>query len=175
MNRLDEVILKGRELNDAINRLNEETKTLKSITEEKRTIKREQILNDLNKYVEIMEQLNIDTVDFSTKTCMFYSRLTRLMGIKLHIWEYRRQKVVQIDLGVYSTVADEFYAKHSMGTVLSGVKNESILNGFCENWDRIKNMIDETFVNEVEKILQERKEKAINEREKAIRDLTDLA
>lgn len=174
MNRLNEVILKGTELNDAINRLNEETKTLKSITEEKRTAKREQILKDLNKYVGIMEQLNIDTVDFSTRTCMFYSGLTRLMGIKLHIWEYRGQKAVQIDLGVYSTVADGFYTKHSIGTVLSGMKNESILNGFCENWEHIKNMIDETFAIEVEKILQKRKEKAIDEREKAIRNLTGI-
>lgn len=174
MNILDEVILKGTELNNAINKLNEETKTLKSITKEKRTVKREQILKDLNKYVEIMEQLNIDTVDFSTKTCMFYYELTRLMGIKIRIWTYEKQKVAQIDLGVYSNVTSGFYAEHSLGTVASGTRNESILNGFCDNWERIKEMIDETFAVEIEKILQKRKENAINEREKAIRDLTGI-
>lgn len=174
MSRLDEVIKKGLELNNAVERLKEETKTLNSITQEKRKAKREEIVNDLGKYVEIVKALNIDVIDFSTKTCMDYNELSRIMGIKLHIWKFNKQPVVQIDLGVYSSVMEGFYAEHSMGTALSGRHDERILNGFCDNWERIKNIIDETFTNEVERILQKRKEEAIRDRERAVRELTSI-
>ena len=174
MNRLEEVILKGMELKNAIDRLNEETETLNSITTEKRKAKHEEILNDLMKYKDIMESLKINTIDFSVKCTMFYYGLTRSMGIKLHIWEYNKRPVIQIDLGVYSNVMDGFYSKHSIGTVSSGLNNEEILNGFCEQWGSIKEVIDESFAIEVEKILQRRKEKAIIDREKAIKNLTSI-
>lgn len=174
MSRLDEVITKGIELKNAINRLNEETKVLNSIVLEKRKIKYEEVLNDLMKYKDIMESLNIKTVCLSTKYCMVYRGLSRRMGIELDIWEYNRRSVMQIDLGLCSNVMGGFYSKHSIGVVRSGFKNEEILNGFCKYWDRIKKVIDESFSIEVEKILQERKEKAINDKEKAIEALISI-
>lgn len=174
MNRLEEVILKGIELNNAIERLNEEIKTLDSITMEKRKAKHDEILNDLIKYKDIMNSLKINTIDFRVKYGMFYYGLTRSMGIKLRIWEYDKHPVMQIDLGVYSDVTEGFYARHSMGVVASGMQNEEILSEFCEQWENIKNVIDEVFLYEVEKILQIRKEKAVNDREKAIKNLTSI-
>lgn len=172
MNNLEEVRRSAMALNDAINKLNAETRALESVVAEKRTEKCEQILTDLTPYVEIMSQLDIDSVDFKTKTYMFYKGMSRPMGIKLRRWTYADQKVVQIDLGVYSSIEEDFCASHSMGEVAWGGANESILSSFCKNWEHIRDMIDRPFADKVERILQKRTEQAFNDREQAIRSLT---
>lgn len=174
MSKLTDVIQKGIELNYAIENLMQETKTLNSITGEKRNAKLEEIIQDISKYEEIMHKLNINTIDFSTKTCMFYYGLIRQMGIKLHTWTYKGKAAMQIDLGVYATVQNGFYAMHSIGIVACGMRNEEILNGFCECWSGIRNNIEESFATAVEDILQKRKDKAIKDREIAITNLTSI-
>ena len=51
MSELNEVIAKSVELNNAIKKLNEETKIINSIVTEKRNVKKENIINDLQKYI----------------------------------------------------------------------------------------------------------------------------
>lgn len=174
MNKLEEVIQKGLELNNAIEKLKHDTDVLNRVVYEKRCSKQEDILEELKKYEIIIRKLGIDTIYFPVNTCMFYYGLTRLMGIRLHTWNYQGKPVIQIDLGVFSTVQEGFYAKHSIGTVASGMINEKIMIGFVENWDRIRTIIDITFAEEVEKILLERKEKAIKNREVAIANLSAI-
>lgn len=174
MTRLDDVIQKGKELNKAIHRLNDETSVLNAMVQEKRTAKIEEMMQDLNQYYEIMLQLDINQIVFPTHTCMHYYGLPRRMGIKLRMWVYKDKPVCQIDLGVYSDVQAGFYANHSMGTVVSGYNKPEILEGFLEQWNDIKGRIDETFAIEVEKILQERKNQAIKDRDTAITNLTAI-
>ena len=58
MCNLNEVIAKSIELNNAIKKLNEETKVLNSIVVEKRNARKEDIINDLQKYIDIMTMLD---------------------------------------------------------------------------------------------------------------------
>ena len=53
MSELNEVIAKSVELNNAIKKLNEETKIINSIVTEKRNAKKEDIMNDLQKYIAL--------------------------------------------------------------------------------------------------------------------------
>ena len=171
MCNLNEVIAKSIELNNAIKKLNEETKVLNSIVVEKRNARKEDIMNDLQKYIDIMAMLDIDVIEFKTNSFMRYYELNRRLGIKIR----RHDKGVQINLGCCSTVMDGFYAFHSIGWVVSGVRNEEIMNGFCDKWDDIRNGIDNFFAEAVEMILESRKEKAIAERECAISNLTAIS
>ena len=171
MSKLNEVIAKSVELNNAVKKLNEETKIINSIVTEKRNAKKEDIMNDLQKYIDIMALLDIDTIEFKTNSFMRYNELTRRLGIKIR----RHSHGVQIDLGCCSNVMSGFYAYHSMVWVISGRKNEEIMNGFCEQWDDIKKNIDSFFSETVEAILTARKEKAIKERECAIKNLTAIS
>ena len=170
MCELNEVIAKSVELNNAIKKLNEETKVINSIVTEKRNAKKEDIMNDLQKYIDIMTMLDIDVIEFKTNSFMHYKSDKRL-GIKI----CRHSHGVQIDLGCCSTVMSGFYAYHSVGWVISGVKNEEIMNGFCEQWNDIEKNIDSFFSEAVEAILTARKEKAIKERECAIKNLTAIS
>ena len=171
MSELNEVIAKSVELNNAVKKLNEETKVINSIVIEKRNTKKEDIINDLQKYIDIMALLDIDTIEFKTNSFMHYNELDRRLGIKLR----RHSHGVQIDLGCCSNVMSGFYAYHSIGWVISGRKNEEIMNGFCEQWNDIKKNIDNFFSEAVEAILTARKEKAIKERECAIKNLTAIS
>ena len=171
MSKLNEVIAKSVELNNAVKKLNEETKVINSIVTEKRNAKKEDIMNDLQKYIDIMALLDIDVIEFKTKSFMHYNELDRRLGIKIR----RHSRGVQIDLGCCSTVMSGFYAYHSVGWVVSGMKHEEIMNGFCEQWNDIKKNIDNFFSEAVEAILTTRKEKAIKEREYAIKNLTAIS
>ena len=171
MCELNEVIAKSVELNNAIKKLNEETKVINSIVTEKRNAKKEDIMNDLQKYINIMALLDIDVIEFKTKSFMHYNELDRRLGIKIR----RHSRGVQIDLGCCSTVVSGFYAYHSVGWVVSGIEHEEIMNGFCEQWNDIKKNIDNFFSEAVEAILTDRKEKAIKERECAIKNLTAIS
>lgn len=174
MCNLNEVIAKSVELNNAIKKLNEETKVINSIVAEKRNAKKEDIMNDLQKYIDIMTMLDIDVIEFKTNSFMRYNELTRRLGIKIR----RHSHGVQINLGCCSNVMDGFYgfyAFHSIGWVVSGMNDEEIMNGFCNNWNDIKNSIDSFFAEAVETVLKSRKEKAIAEREHAINNLTEIS
>lgn len=171
MCNLNEIIAKSIELNNAIKKMNEETKVLNSIIVEKRNAKKEDIMNDLQKYVNIMSMLDIDVIEFKTNSFMYYNELTRRLGIKIR----RHSHGAQIDLGCCSNVMKGFYAYHSIGWVVSGMKDEEIMNGFCEQWGDIKNRIDSFFAEAVEAVLESRKEKAIAERECAISNLTAIS
>ena len=171
MSKLNEVIAKSVELNNAIKKLNEETKVINSIVTEKRNAKKEDIMNDLQKYIDIMALLDIDVIEFKTKSFMHYNELDRRLGIKIR----RHSRGVQIDLGCCSTVVSGFYAYHSVGWVVSGIEHEEIMNGFCEQWSNIKKNIDNFFSEAVEAILTSRKEKSIKERECAIKNLTAIS
>ena len=170
MSELNEVIAKSVELNNIIKKLNEETKVINSIVKEKRSAKKEDVMNDLQKYVEIMALLDIDVIEFKTKSFMHYNELDRRLGIKIR----RRKNGNQIDLGCCSNVMSGFYSYHSISWVISGRENEEIMNGFCEQWNDIKKNIDNFFSEAVEAILTTRKEKAIKERECAIKNLTAI-
>ena len=122
MSELNEVIAKSVELNNAIKKLNEETKIINSIVTEKRNVKKENIINDLQKYIEIMALLDIDIIELKTNSFMHYYGLDRRLGIKLR----RHSHGVQIDLGCCSNVMSGFYAYHSIGWVISGRENEEI-------------------------------------------------
>lgn len=171
MCNFDEVIAKSMELNNAIKKLNEESKVLNSIVAEKREAKKQDIMNDLQKYIDIMTKLDIKVVEFKTNSFMYYNEMSRRLGIKIRRWS----DGTQIDLGCCSTVMDGFYTFHSIGHVASGLRHEDIMNGFCEKWDDIKSNMDIFFAKEVEKILEARKEKAIKERESAIGNLTAIS
>lgn len=169
MSELNEVIAKSVELNNAIKKLNEETKIINSIVTEKRNAKKEDIMNDLLKYIDIMALLDIDVIELKTKSFIHYYGLDRRLGIKLR----RHSHGVQIDLGCCSNVMSGFYAYYSIGRSAQW-KDEEIMNGFCEQWDNIKKNIDNFFSEAVEAILTDRKEKAIKEREYAIKNLTAI-
>lgn len=171
MRNFDEVIAKSIELNNAINKLNEESKVLNSIVAEKREAKKQDIMDGLQKYIDIMTKLDIKVIEFKTNSFMYYNELNRRLGIKIRRWH----EGVQIDLGCCSTVMNGFYAFHSIGCVASGCRREEIMNGFCEKWDDIKSNMDIFFAKEVEAILEARKEKAIKERECAIGNLTAIS
>ena len=171
MSELNEVIAKSVELNNEIKKLNEETKVINSLIAEKRNTKKADIMNDLQKYIDIMALLDIDVIEFKTKSFMHYNELDRRLGIKIR----RHSRGVQIDLGCCSDVVSGFYAYHSIGWVVSGMKREAIMKGFCEQWDNIKKNIDNFFSEAVEAILTDRKEKAIKERECAIKNLTAIS
>ena len=170
MSELNEVIAKSVELNNAIKKLNEETKVINSIITEKRNAKKEDIMNDLQKYIDIMALLEIDVIEFKTKSFMHYNELDRRLGIRIR----RRKHGNQIDLGCCSNVMSGFYAHHSIGRGAQW-EDEEIMNGFCEQWDNIKKNIDNFFSEAVEAILTDRKEKAIKEREYAIKNLTAIS
>lgn len=171
MCNFDEVIAKSIELNNAINKLNEESKVLNSIVAEKRNAKKEDILNYMQKYVDIMAKLNIKEIRFKTNNFMYYEKLNRRLGIRIYRWN----EGTQIDLGCCSTVMDGFYTFHSIGYVGAGLRKEEIMNGFCEKWDDIKISIDNNFADALEVILEDRKKKAIKERECAISNLTAIS
>ena len=171
MCELNEVIAKSVELNNAIKKLNEETKVINSIVTEKRNAKKEDIMNDLQKYIDIMALLDIDVIEFKTKSFMHYNELDRRLGIRI----CRHRHGNQIELGCCSNVMSGFYAYHPIGCVISGRENEAIMNGFCEQWNDIKKNIDNFFSEAVEAILTTRKEKAIKEREYAIKNLTAIS
>lgn len=171
MSELNEVIAKSVELNNAIKKLNEETKVINSIVTEKRNAKKEDIMNDLQKYIEIMTLLDINVIEFKTKSFIHYNGSDKRLGIKIR----RHSRGVQIDLGCCSNVMSGFYAFHSIGYVMSGMNNEKIMNGFCEQWNDIRKNIDNFFSEAVEAILTARKEKAIKERECAISNLTAIS
>ena len=170
MSELNEVIAKSVELNNAIKKLNEETEVINSIVTEKRNVKKENIINDLQKYIEIMALLDVDIIELKTNSFMHYNELDRRLGIRIR----RRKHGNQIDLGCCSNVMSGFYAYHSIGWSAQW-EDEEIMNGFCEQWDNIKKNIDNFFSEAVEAILTDRKEKAIKERECAIKNLTAIS
>ena len=170
MCNLNAVIAKSDELNNAIKQLSGATKVINSIVTEKRNAKKEDIMNDLQKYIDIMALLDIDVIEFKTKSFMHYNELDRRLGIKIR----RRKHGNQIDLGCCSNVMSGFYAYHSIGRNAQW-EDEEIMNGFCEQWDNIKKNIDNFFSEAVEAILTDRKEKAIKERECAIKNLTAIS
>lgn len=171
MYNFDEVIAKSIELNNAINKLNEESKVLNSIVKEKREAKKQDIMNDLQKHIDIMTKLDIREIEFKTSGYMHYNGLNRRLGIRIRKWN----EGVQIDLGCCSTVTNGFYTCNSIGYVAAGLRNEEVMNGFCEKWDVIKRDMDIFFAEALEAILEERKKKAINDRECAINDLTAIS
>ena len=171
MCNLNEVIAKSVELNNAIKKLNEETEILNSIVTEKRNARKEDIMNDLQRLVDIMSMLDIDVVELRTNSFMHYNQFERRLGIKIRRHSYG----VQFDLGCCSTVMSGFYSYHSIGWVVSGMRNEEIMNGFCNSWSNIKNEIGTLFAEVVETILENRKEKAIADREQAINNLTEIS
>lgn len=171
MYNFDEVIAKSIELNNAINKLNEESKVINSIVTEKREAKKQDIMNYLQKYIDIMTKLGINVVEFKTNSYMYYNELNRRLGIKIRRWS----EGVQIDLGCCSTVMSGFYAFHSIGHVAAGNRREEIMNAFCEKWDDIKSDMDVFFAKKIEEILEARKENAIKERECAIGNLTAIS
>lgn len=171
MRNFDEVIAKSIELNNAINKLNEESKVLNSIVAEKRMAKKQDIMDSLQKYIDIMTKLDIKEIYFKTNSFMYYNQLNRRLGIRIKRWS----EGVQIDLGCLSTVTHGFYTFHSIGYVASGLRKEEILNGFCEKWDSVKKDMDVFFAEAIEEILEARKEKAIKERECAISNLTAIS
>ena len=170
MCELNEVIAKSVELNNAIKKLNEETKVINSIVTEKRNVKKENIINNLQKYIEIMALLDIDIIELKTNSFMHYNELDRRLGIRIR----RHRHGNQIDLGCCSNVMSGFYAYHSIGRSARW-EDEEIMNGFCEQWNDIKKNIDSFFSEAVEAILTTRKEKAIKERECAIKNLTAIS
>jgi len=171
MCNFDEVIAKSIELHNAINKLNDESKVLNSIIAEKREAKKQDIMNDLQRYIDIMTKLDIKVVEFKTNSFMYYNEMNRRLGIKIRRWS----QGVQIDLGCCSTVMNGFYTFHSIGHVAAGLRHEDIMNGFCEKWDDIKKGMDTFFAKEIEKILEDRKAKAIKERECAISKMTSIS
>lgn len=170
MSSFDEVVKKGIELNNAIKKLNEDTKVINSIVAEKRIRRKEDIINDLQKYIKAMDMLDIDVVEIETNSVMYYYGMSRLLGIKIR----RHERGTQIDLGCISDVMNGFYAYHSIGWVISGCKNESVMNGFCDCWDRIKSSLDNYFADAIETILDDRRKESIEKRERAINDLTSI-
>lgn len=171
MNRLDEVIQKAKELNSAIEKLNNETKVMETIVAEKTDEREKQIVDFLNRYKETMIQLKISEITIPINTVIYYYGLSRLAAIRLRI--FSNGKKMQIDLGVYGAMSD-FYARHSMGYVISGVQTPEIFYEFCNKWKYIEKDLDNSFANEVEKILQKRKDDAIAKREKMISRLTAI-
>ena len=171
MKNIDDLVAKSIELNNAIKKLKEETKTINSILEEKRTITKNKMLNDLQKYADIMVSLDITYILLRTSRFMHYNELTRRLGIQIKLHDFG----TQIDLGCLSTVTPGFYAYHSIGSVKSGMKNEEILNGFYSQWNSVASELDAVFFDEVESILKNRQEMAIAQRERAIKDLTDIS
>lgn len=171
MDKLNEVIAKSIELNNSIKKLNEDTKVINSIVAEKRSAIKENIINDLYKYIDIMAMLDINVIEFKINSVIHYNELDRLLGIKIRRYSYG----AQIDLGCYSTVMGGFYAFHSIGCVVRGGINEEIMNGFCDKWDNIKGTLDNRFAEAIEVILESRKEKAIADRECAIGNLTAIS
>ena len=95
MCNLNEILTKSIELNNAIKKLNEETKVINSIVTEKRNAKKEDIMNDLQKYIDIMTMLDIDVIEFKTNSFMRYNELNRRLGIKIRGLSHG----VQITLG----------------------------------------------------------------------------
>ena len=71
MCKLNEVIAKSMELNNAIKKLNEETKVINSVVTEKRNARKEDIVNDLQKYIDAMELLDIDFIELKTNNFMY--------------------------------------------------------------------------------------------------------
>ena len=167
----NEIITKAVELNNAIGKLEKETKVLDSIVKEKREAREKDILRDLQKYVDAMETLGIELIEEARiPVVIHYKEINRLVGIRIH----KHFKGAQFDLGVVSSVMDGFYAIHSIGYVVSGINNEKLKNIFLESWGRIKSHLDEAFSKAFEKILEERKQKAMSEREKAIATLAAI-
>ena len=171
MCNFDEVIAKSIELNNAINKLNNETKVLNSIVKEKRNETEKDIIETMRKYVDVMTTLDIKAISFKTNSFMYYNTMSRRLGIRIRRWD----NGTQIDLGCCSTVNSDFYTFHSIGYVCAGLKKYDVRDSFYEKWDDIKNNIDTFFFAEVEKILNDRKEKAIAERENAIKNLTAIS
>ena len=159
------------ELNNAIKKLNEETKVINSVVTEKRNARKEDIVNDLQKYIDAMELLDIDFIELKTNNFMFYYELYRRLGITIR----RHPNGVQVNLGCLSDVMNGFYTYHSIGYVSSGLRKEEILYGFCDKWNDIRKDLDSYFSEAVEAILKARKEKAIAERERAINNLTAIS
>ena len=128
-------------------------------------------MNDLQKYIDIMALLDIGVIEFKTKNFIHYNGSDKRLGIKIR----RHSRGVQIDLGCCSDVVSGFYAYHSIGWVVYRMNDEVIMNGFCEKWNDIKKNIDNFFSEAVKAILIARKEKAIKERECAIKNLTAIS
>lgn len=167
----NEIITKAMELNNAIDRLEKETKVLNGIVEEKRKTKEEEILHDLRKYADVMDMLGIEWLkEVRIPVGFRYNEVLRMVGIRIR----KHSGGFQFDLGALSNVMDGFYSIHSIGYVLSGVNNEELKNIFLEKWNCIKPHLDEAFSKAFEKILEERKQKAVSEREKAIVALTAI-
>ena len=85
MKNIDDLVAKSIELNNAIKKLKEETKTINSILEEKRTITKNKMLDDLQKYADIMEPLGITCILLRTSRFMHYKELTRRLGIQIRL------------------------------------------------------------------------------------------
>lgn len=167
----NEIIAKAAELNNAIDKLEKETKVLNSIVKEKQKAKEEEILHDLQKYADAMDKLGIDVIwEARIPVAFCYNEVLRMVGIRIR----KHYGGFQFDLGMLSKVADGFYSIHSIGYVLSGVNNKELKNIFLEKWNCIKPHLDEAFSKAFEKILEERKQKAMSEREKAIATLAAI-
>lgn len=167
----NEILVKAVELNKAIDKLEKETKVLDAIVKEKREAKEEEILHDLQKYADAMDMLGIEWLkEVRIPVAFHYNEVLRRVGIRIR----KHSGGFQFDLGMLSNVMDGFYAIHSIGYVLSGVNNEELKNIFLEKWGRIKPYLDEAFSKAFEKILEEKKQKAMNKRESAVSALVNL-
>lgn len=167
----NEILVKAVELNKAIDKLEKETKVLDAIVEEKREAKERDILCDLQKYADAMDMLGIEWLkEVSIPVTICYNEAFRMVGIRIR----KHSGGFQFDLGVLSNVMDGFYAIHSIGYVLSGVNNEQLEKIFFEKWNKIKLYLDEAFSKAFEKILEEKKQKAMNKRESAVSALVAL-
>ena len=167
----NEILVKAVELNNAIDKLEKETKVLDAIVKEKREAKEKDILHDLQKYADAMDMLGIEWLkEVRIPVAFRYNEVLRMVGIRIR----KHSGGFQFDLGMLSNVLSGFYAIHSIGYVLSGVNNEELKNIFLEKWNCIKPHLDEAFSKAFEKILEERKQKAMNKRESAVSALVAL-
>lgn len=173
MTNLENVIQKSIELNNAIYKLQNETKVIDKIVSEKRNGRLSNMLKDLKPYCEAMERLDVGDIYFTAGSFMQYPNgSTKEMGIRIKKRVFRGDVVFQIDLGVYSNVSTGFYACHSLGAVSSGAVCEKILHEFLDKWHSISLSVESGFVNSLNKMLEERKTKATQDRDVAINTLT---
>ena len=174
MANLEDVIQRGVDLNNAIRELNRETSVINGVVAEKRSDCLKVIEDELRICREAMERLDIDLVDFPTGNFICYSCSNKEVGIRIRKWKASEGAIFQMDVGVLSNVMDGFYAYHSLGRVVSGVRNENLLCKILDKWNNISPNIERCFAKSIEKILNERQAKAVSNRETAINTLTNM-
>ena len=170
----NEILVKAVELNKAIDKLEKETKVLDAIVKEKREAKEKEILRDLQKYVDAMEKLGIHCLETTVATTVHYFELNRLVAIKIVTKHPDAQGGNLIYLGVASGIMQNFSFYDAFRLDGQDVRNKELKSIFLENWGRIKPHLDEAFSKAFEKILEEKKQKAMSKRESAVSALVAL-